>query len=215
MPHPDSKTRRQPVWIALIAAILAALVGYFSPWFPHRAAGLAITGLDLSEYVKFVPRIASGDVDLVREVFLLPLIVASLSLTLVASRRRLAIWARTSLLIGSIVSALAMLPPAWTSSSLLTEEYLLQTVAIVACAGFPALLPLLRLLPSRLLRVILGLLSLGSLWPTSISFYLARSPIADLYTQPLGMGWGLWLWAAATLLQSVICVAELLRRGWQ
>ena len=214
MPHPDSKTRRQPVWIALIALIAASLLGYFSPWLPHRAAGLVITGLDLPEYVKFVPQIASGAVDIIREVFLLPLVIASLGLTLIASRRRLPVWARTAVLIGSLVAAFAILPPAWTPASLLTQEYLWQTIVLLACVGFSFLLPLLNLFPSRLVLIILALLSLGCLLPTSISFYMVRPPIADLYTQSLGVGWGFWLWAAATLLQSVVCMAELLRRGW-
>ena len=42
------------------AACLFALAGYFAPWVDNRVAGLVITGLDLGEYVKFLPAVRNG-----------------------------------------------------------------------------------------------------------------------------------------------------------
>ena len=48
-----------------------------------------ITGLDLAEYVKFLPQVASGEIAVRREIFYFPLLAASLSASLLANRREL------------------------------------------------------------------------------------------------------------------------------
>ncbi|NJN84002.1 MAG: hypothetical protein HC802_18155 [Caldilineaceae bacterium] len=50
-------------------AVLVALAGYFGPWVDHPVAGLVVTGLDLGEYVKFLPVILSAEIVLWREGF--------------------------------------------------------------------------------------------------------------------------------------------------
>lgn len=44
----------------LMVGILLLLTGYFGPWIDHEVAGLVVTGLDLGEYVKFLPEVRSG-----------------------------------------------------------------------------------------------------------------------------------------------------------
>ncbi|MCB0079731.1 MAG: hypothetical protein KDE47_02315 [Caldilineaceae bacterium] len=55
-------------WL-LPLTLLLILTGYVGPWVPHRVSGLVVTGLDLAEYVKFLPIIRSGQVSLWREGF--------------------------------------------------------------------------------------------------------------------------------------------------
>jgi hypothetical protein len=81
---------------------------------PHRAAGLIVLGLDLAEYVKFLPQVSGGQIWLAREQFYLPLVAASLSCSLIASRGVLPRPVRWILGLGAIPLALAMLPPAWS-----------------------------------------------------------------------------------------------------
>ena len=78
-----------------------------------RALGL---GLDLGEYVKFLPSVRSGQVQLWREGFYLPLVAVSLAFSLFAYRRELRYprWLRLLFLAVAIVAALNLLPPAWT-----------------------------------------------------------------------------------------------------
>ncbi len=71
---------------ALVFPCMLVLVGYFGPWINHRAAVLVVTGLDLGEYVKFLPVVQQGQVSLWREGFYLPLVTASLTLSFWAFR---------------------------------------------------------------------------------------------------------------------------------
>ena len=68
---------------------LLAFWGYVGPWVDHRVAGLAVLGLDLGEYVKFLPSVRAGTTSLWREGFYLPLVAISLTLSLCTWRREL------------------------------------------------------------------------------------------------------------------------------
>ena len=51
-------------WVLRVLLPLGALLafwGYVGPWVDHRVAGLAILGLDLGEYVKFLPLVRARD----------------------------------------------------------------------------------------------------------------------------------------------------------
>jgi hypothetical protein len=50
-----------------LAALLSLAVGVWGAWLPHPAAGLVILGIDLPEYVKFLPPVQSGAIPLQRE----------------------------------------------------------------------------------------------------------------------------------------------------
>src|SRR5512133_3728589 len=124
---------RRPHSLLLVLAGLIGVAGYFGPWVPHRAAGLVILGLDLAEYVKFLPEVISGQMALTRELFYVPLFAASVSAGLLAGRRTLPALGRALLALAAVPLALAMLPPAWTPASLRTPEYRLQVLAIALC----------------------------------------------------------------------------------
>ncbi len=164
-------------WL-LPAGALLTIAGYFRPWISHKAAGLAVLGLDLGEIVKFLHPVQQGDIRLWREGFYLPLVAVSVSISLNAFRRDLADppadsepnhnagirgsqptygWPmRIGLLLLSLVAALNLLPPAWTPHLLLAPEYRLQTAALLACLALVALSPLAALLltPGALLASI-------------------------------------------------------------
>lgn len=158
-------------WLLPVGALLA-LVGYFRPWIAHKAAGLAILGLDLGELVKFLHPVQQGEIRLWREGFYLPLVAVSISLSLNAFRRdssatdsagkesqgkevkcgtSLYAWPiRIAFLLVAIVAALNMLPPAWTPQQLLTPEFRLQVAAILFCLALAAVSPLVALFQSPL-----------------------------------------------------------------
>jgi hypothetical protein len=192
---PSSWTAHFWRW-AIPAGAILTLCGFFGPWVNHRVAGLVILGLDLGEYVKFLPPVRSGEIALWREGFYLPPVAVSLSLSLVLFRRELRLhWAVRALLVAAaIVAALNLLPPAWTPPRMLTPEFRLQAAGIGLCLLAVALSPLLALLPRRVTSALIALLALASLLPFW-QFARVLPPIAELYNQPLTPGWGIYVMA--------------------
>ncbi len=213
---PQSTTRfnrslpriRRPHWLLLVLAGLVGLAGYFGPWVPHRAAGLVIVGLDLGEYVKFLPGFISGQVVLTRELFYMPLFAASVSAGLLAGRRSLPAVARALLAMAAVPLALAMLPPAWSPGNLRTPEYRLQVLAIAVCLLMLPGIVLTCHLPRRLVLFVIALLALTAALAPVNSFLLVRPAIAAVYNHPLALGWGFWANLLGFLALAVIAVAD-------
>lgn len=156
-------------WLLPVGA-LVTFTGYVRPWIDHKAAGLAVLGLDLGELVKFLHPVQQGEIRLWREGFYLPLVAVSVSLSLNAFRRGPAPsgdpdrakagaggdatlpcygWPlRVAFLLMAVVAALNLLPPAWTPRLLLTTEFRLQTVLMIGCLALAALSPFAALLYS-------------------------------------------------------------------
>lgn len=182
-------------WAIPIGALLT-LGGFFGPWVNHRVAGLVILGLDLGEYVKFLPPVRSGELALWREGFYLPPVAVSLSLSLVLFRRELRLhWAARTLLVAvAIVAALNLLPPAWTPQRMLTPEFRIQAAALGLCLLAVAFSPFLALLPRTVTAASIALLALASLLPLW-QFARVLPAIAALYNHPLTPGWGVYVLA--------------------
>lgn len=176
-------------------ALLLALAGYWAPWVNHKASALVITGLDMAEYVKFLPQFRSGELRFMREIFYLPLFLSSIFLVLMASSGYLGYpsWAKGLMLILAWAMALSMLPPAWSPPVLLQREFFCQTFAILFCLLFPFAWPIWMKIPPRGLFLLIALGSLiGGALP---SFYFERTRpyIALLYARPISWGWGIYL----------------------
>lgn len=199
-------------WLPLVCAGLLGLAGYFGPWAPHRAAGLVVTGLDLGEYVKFIPQVMSGQVMLRREVFYLPLLAGSLTASLIAGRRALRWWVRLGLALGAIPLALAMLPPAWTPGALLQPEFRLQMMAILLCLAMVPGILLTRYLPDQLILAIIGLLAIAAAVAPAWAYWRVKEAMEGLYRHPLGLGWGFWVGAGGFLILAILAVAGIFRR---
>jgi len=197
-------------WLPILVLWLLACAGYFGAWVPHRAAGLVITGVDLAEYVKFLPPVMSGQVPVQREAFYLPLVSASLLATLIASRRSVPIWARLLLSAAAVPLALALLPPAWSPGTLRLPEFRLQVVALLACLAALPLTVLLRYLPDRMVLLATALLALAAaLWSTW-SFNQVLPAIRDVYRAPFAPGWGFWLALASQLGLALYAAARMI-----
>ena len=180
-------------WFIPLGGLLA-LIGYFGPWVNHRAAGLVVTGLDLGEYVKFLPAVRGGQLVLWREGFYWPLVAVSLAFSLYAFRKPLRYpWPLRALLLAlAIVAALNLLPPAWTPGLLTTPEFQMQTAALVICLLAAGFSPFLALIPQPLTKIIVIGLSIGALWFPISSFLRVLPLISALYNQPLQPGWGMF-----------------------
>ncbi len=207
-PHHASPGRAdRRLWLVALACGLM-MMGYFGPWVPHPAAGLVVTGLDLAEYVKFLPAFSAGQLSIVREAFYAPLVAVSVTLSLIAFRlpvrprwlRWLRWLLRLLVVLLAIVAALNLLPPAWSPPLLRTPEFRLQSMVLLACVGLALLSPLLALLPRRLSALLVVVLAAPATWLPTTQFLQVRPHIADLYAKALPLGWGFWLCAAGSLL---------------
>ncbi len=193
-------TRRWQVLtlLALFAGLALLAVGYWGAWLPHRAAGLNILGIDLPEYVKFVPEVQSGSIAFDRLVFFAPLLALAVGLILVGTLKRppLPAWLRVILVLLALPVALAMLPPAWTPPLLRTPEFRTQTIWIGVIVILIIASPLLRRFLPDLLR---GMIVVGVavLVVPALAAYLRLLPaLARLYAQPVQPGAAFYLVAA-------------------
>lgn len=189
----------------LPAGLLLALAGYFGPWVGHSAAGLVITGLDLGEYVKFLPVVRSGGITIWRPGFYAPL--AAIGLAALLSAYHAVYWPRAPLrlipLAIALVAAFNLVPPAWTPSRLLETEFRVQTTTMLLLLAATAVSPFLALVPRRVSAALATLFAVAGL-AFSIQGYLAVRPaIAELYAGPLGMAWGPWIMAIGLVLIAV------------
>lgn len=203
---------------------LLAFLGYTGPWVDHRVAGLVILGLDLGEYVKFLPQVRAGITDLWREGFYLPLVAVSLTLSLCTWRadlrwpahftrspgqppvghpltRSILRWLLIAFQVaGAVVAALNLLPPAWTPGRMMTPEFQQQTAALVLCLGAVAFGPFLALLPRRVTGALVLLLCLPASFVPVPQFLAVLPEIGTLYNHALAPGWGMYLMIAGLLL---------------
>lgn len=193
--------------------LLLAFIGYVTPWVDHKVAGLVITGLDLGEYVKFLTSVRSGEVVLWREGFYLPLVAVSLTASLIAFRAELCYaWPMRAVLLAlAVVSALNLLPPAWTPQRMMTDEFRQQAVALAICLAAMAFSPLLALSPRRVVSVIVAVLSLSAAVIPVRQFLAVLPAISELYNQPQMSSWGMVLCVVSLL----VLTGAMLWFGWQ
>ncbi len=188
----SDRSSRLAAAILLLGLFLLTL-GYWGPWVWANAAGLRILGLDLAEYVKFVAEVRSGQIRLQREVFYLPLLALSLSLSLLAQRPefRLPAGLRWLLNLLAIPAALALLPPAWTPGLLRTPEFVKQTAAIGLCVALALLAwPLLRRLPAPAATILVALLAAAAIVLPIAAFQQLRPALDAIYGRPITTGRG-------------------------
>ncbi len=197
--HPG---RNSVAGLSLAAGLLLTALGYWGAWLSHPAAALAILGLDLAEYVKFVPEVRSGHLILRREAFYNPLITLALGLILLATvpRPRFSRWLRAGLVLLAVPVALSMLPPAWTPDSLRAPEFRLQTTVMLLLLAVVPLAPLLhRYMPDPIRG--LALLGLAALPFPALRGFLRLLPVLEgLYHRPLQPGTAFYLTAAGAIL---------------
>jgi len=175
------------------AASLFTLFGYFRPWVPHPVAGLAILGLDLGEYVKFLPPGEGGGLPLWREGFYIPLFAVAIACSLLSHRKTYAypFWLRLALVLLGVVATLNILPPAWSPAVLRTAEFRIQTIAIAGSLVLLVLSPILAHLPSLLTYATIALVSAAGIWFPLTGFLQVLPRISALYGHALRPGWAL------------------------
>jgi hypothetical protein len=80
----------------LLAALLLALFGFWSPWLQHPAAALHLNAFELSEWVTFLPGVRAGALPFGRLSFLVPSACLAVLFGLAAARTSHPAWTRTA-----------------------------------------------------------------------------------------------------------------------
>jgi hypothetical protein len=187
---------------------MLAAIGCFGPWIAHETAALTLTGVDMGEFVKFLP--IGESVSLVRQLFYLPPLAVTVTIALLVGSYRLRLpWLlRLLLLLLAVPVSLQLLPPAWSPSSLLTAEFRLQTVALAGCWLLLASFWLLGRLPPRLSGAVSAALALAAVILPTWQFLAIKPAIDSLYGSPPAMGWGFF--ACLTGLVAVAAAGSIL-----
>jgi hypothetical protein len=201
-----------PLGIALV------LVGYWGPWVNHKTAALVLSGLDMAEFVKFLPGVRAGTEFMIRELFYLPPLAAALCLALIGSSRlwRYPLWARAIMVIVAIVLAIIVLPPyPFVLQALSSDEFGRQFSMAAGCLAVIAASLLYRRLPRAVVAGLLIVVSLAGAIPPLWQFFSIRSALDRVYGQPIHIGWGLWLTVAGFLVVAGAGVWKLEIGGWK
>jgi hypothetical protein len=188
-----SQRLQRAIPLLLFAGATAGLVGGVAPWIPHPAAALRIGAFDLFEISKYLPAVRSGAVPLMREAFLMPVLVSGLLLAWVpAAPGSPGRWTRWVFPLVAAAIALTTIPPYPQILSAHREpEYRGQLLLAAGTALLAVLSLLIHRLPPRLTAgLAIGLVMLGLILPLT-QFSRVRPFLSALYNARVGVGWGL------------------------
>jgi hypothetical protein len=138
--------------LLVFGLLLTGCGGAFLPWIWRDAVALQLTAPGLAEFVKFLPEVRYGQVQLQRLFFLLPLFLAILVLPLLVENKG---WFTCR---DGCAGVAAGRDPAgagcpshrsWTPAILLAPEFRLQTLLTLIAIGLAVIAPVLHRLPYR------------------------------------------------------------------
>jgi hypothetical protein len=214
-----ARSRRRLTGVRLLLPVgwVLAAAGYYGPWIAHGTAALTLSGVDMGEFVKFLPAVLDGTLKVTRLLFYLPPLALVLSIALLIGSRRLRYpWLLRVLALALAISvSLQLLPPAWSPASLTTDEFRSQTIALgvswLLLAGFW----IWGRLPSWLLGSLSGALSLAALALSAWQYVLVKPAIDEVYRTPPSVGLGFYLCMAGLAIMAAGSVLLVLRTRTQ
>jgi hypothetical protein len=185
-------SRLATVRLLLPAGWVLAAAGYFGPWIAHTTTGLTLSGVDMGEFVKFLPGVLDGTLEVTREMFYLPPLTVVVSLALLIGSRRLGYpWLLQVLgLLFAVPVSLQLLPPAWSPSSLMMAEFRLQTIAVGICWVLLAGFWLLGRVPPWLTGSLSAGLAMTAIGLSTWQFLATKTAIDGVYGAAPAIGWG-------------------------
>lgn len=181
----------------------AIFIGYLLVWLPQPLAGLSFIGVEIGEWVKFLPKVQSGEIVPGRNLFYLPPITLALMMILWTagwSNRRWRTWALRGLAV--LVSLLAF-PALEAIRHEPVSEWLLRLLLVTLVFLVALLFPLgERFSATTVSRIswlaIVLLAVLGLILPTW-AYLAVRPAVSELFRSEVGIGLGVWLNAAGHL----------------
>lgn len=176
----------------LYTGLTAILLAYWLVWMPGPVAGLQLIGLEMGEWVKFLPEVRAGQISAGRNLFYLPPILLGLLVALVTVGwpNRVQTWfvrlmaIAVSWLAFPSLDAIRFEP----HSEWLLRLALVGIVALVAVGTYGLKGKIAAALPAILVMIALA----GAILPTWA--YLAMRPaIVNALARSVGFGPGFWL----------------------
>jgi hypothetical protein len=209
--HRPAPIRHRVPGLLILLGVPLILVGYFSPWIPHRAAGLALTGFEISEWIKFAPEVQTGTAPLRRASFYWPPFVAALGLAFLATRRHRWSWWAWLLVALSAMLSLLPFPLLEEVRDLVGIRNNLGRLALVAAGLATVALALWRRrLPDRLRGPLLLLVGVGGTVLVTTAFSAAEPIVERLYNHLIDPGVGYHLTRGGMLLLALAGLVDLL-----
>lgn len=191
-------------WLLALGLLLTGIGGAFLPWVWRESVALQLTAPGLAEFVKFLPEVRSGQLEIERLFFLLPLFLAMLALPLFAANQELRLpgWLQWLMRLVVVPLSLAALSPVWTPAILIAPEFRLQTGLALVALGLAVLAPLFKKAPLKLLVGLLVLAGIPALILPVWQFSLIQAGMVEAYHQPVSLGWGWWVAAGGIVLSA-------------
>ncbi|MEM9776296.1 MAG: hypothetical protein AAF902_17090 [Chloroflexota bacterium] len=163
----------------MVISFVLILIGYFLPWLNHRLAGLTLIGLDISEWLKFLPQFASGELPNRNYFYLPPLILGALlilwSAVEIQDSKRGWIVSAVGILIALIAMPALEALPLNGEALRAADEWLFRLVGIALVGGLFLIRPILTKIPSTWLLAMMSLLSVVGIVLPGRLLYLSRS----------------------------------------
>ncbi len=205
-------TTRHPISSVLVVlGVLLVLVGYFTPWIPHRAAGLALTGFEFSEWIKFAPEVRAGTIPLRRASFYWPPFVAAVGLALLAARGLRWGWSAWLLVVLSTLLSLLPFPLLEEVRNLPGIRANLGRLVLVAAGLIASALAVWRRqLPGRVRGAVLLLTAGTGVAAVTIAFSAAEPVVERLFDHLIDPGLGYQVTRGAMLLLALAGLVDLI-----
>jgi hypothetical protein len=205
--------RSSKIQLILKLGFTAILLGYFVVWLPQPVVGLSFIGLELGEWVKFLPQVRSGEIVAAKDLFYVPPITLSLMIllwTIDWPNRRWKTWGMR--IIAVLVSMLA-LPAIEVVQNEPIDQWLVRLLAVVLVVGGALAVALINPGVEKKPRVnvtavMVCLAALGAMLPTWV--YLSVRPAAQqVIGVDVGFGPGFWLNLGGNLMVAIACLLYL------
>jgi hypothetical protein len=168
------------------------LAGYLMVWLPQPVVGLSLLGLEMGEWVKFLPEMQTGLLP-DRNLFYLPPILLALMMivwTADLPNGRWQTWALRGL---AFSAAFLSFPSIEAIRDEPSDQWLLR-LALIGLVGLAAILSgFLKKLPSKILTLLLLITAVTNIYLPGWAYLSIRPVIANLLRTDIGMGPGLIL----------------------
>ncbi len=192
-------------------AFTLILVGYFMVWLPQPVVGLSLIGLEMGEWVKFLPQVQAGTVP-DRNLFYLPPVLLGLMMILWTADWPNSRWQTWTLRGLAFTVSLLSFPAIEAIRDEPSDQWLLR-IGLIGLVGLSAVLsPLLNRLSEKVQPSLLLVFALIGIILPGWAYAAVRPVIADLLRTDIGIGPGLLLHIVGNFLVILATVVILLQR---
>lgn len=174
----------------VFVALVAACLGVFGVWVPHRVVGLRQNAIDLAEWATFLPEVRGGILRYVPDLLRLAVALAVVA-SVIQAARNLNRWVAWGVRLLALIAGVLLMPPypfvlqLWGSDAY-SLRFLIASLVLIGVAASL----LTSRLPERIHLAVLTVLSLLGLALSTWAFISMAEPFAIRYSDAISPGWG-------------------------